>query len=454
MPDITHCDTIYALASAMGRAGVAVVRVSGNMAIPVVNAVVKNRDIKTFSPRTMQMVHIVNPVDGSDIDYGVAVVFPAPHSFTGESVVELHCHGSRAILNALYPALEHAGARLAEPGEFSKQAFANGKMDLTEAEGLVDLINAETHMQMQQAHLQSQGAMGKCYTQWANTILPILAHYEAYIDFPDEDLPPDVEQHAFDKIDGLIVDMQRHLESGSISERIRTGIQVAVIGEPNAGKSSLVNTLANREVAIVSSTAGTTRDVIEVNMDIGGYAVRIFDTAGLRPTSDYIETEGIKRAIHSANTSDILVLVADGSSVQVNQTYIQQKLENIQNSCVEVIVLCNKSDKSDFIPPPEAKNIFSVSLLTEQGLDGFISYLQGVILNRFRVQSDPIITRHRHRVALQACIQYLTQAKSAPVIELVAEDLRQAVRSIGKITGQVAVEEILDIVFADFCIGK
>ncbi len=448
-------DTIYALASAVGRAGVAVVRISGARAIPVVDRLVVSKTVGDFSPRTLHMVHLVHPETSADIDYAMAVVFPAPHSFTGEDVVELHCHGSRAVLDALFTALDSAGVRLAQPGEFSKRAFANGKMDLTEAEGLVDLINAETAMQMQQAQYQSRGGMRKTYTQWADTLLSILAHYEAYIDFPDEDLPPHVQQNAFDKIHAIIAHMQLHVQSGNISERIRNGIQVAVIGAPNAGKSSLVNMLAHRDVAIVSDTAGTTRDVIEVALDMGGYAVRMFDTAGIHRTTDTIESEGIKRALYCASDADILVVVADGSESQVTDAYVENMVSGIHNPHATVIGIANKSDKPTFKAPQHAvQHIFSVSLHTQQGVDGFMTHLQAVIARQFSVPSEPIITRHRHRVALVQCVHHLTQATTAPVPELIAEDIRLAVRALGNITGQVDIEQILDIVFSDFCIGK
>ena len=446
--------TIYALASAVGQAGVAVVRLSGATAIAIADRLVADTAVSDFPPRMLRRVRIVDPSDNTDIDHAMAVVFPAPYSFTGEDVVEWHCHGSRAVIDKLFTALECAGASLAEPGAFCKRAFVNGKMDLTQSEGVMDLINAETAMQMRQAQYQSQGGMRQKYTQWANTLLPILAHYEAYMDFPDEDLPADVAQNAFAKIDGLVADMDKHLHCGGISERIRSGIQVAVIGDPNAGKSSLVNTLAKRDVAIVSPTAGTTRDVIEVHLDIGGYAVRVLDTAGVRHSTDAVESEGIKRAIDAANNADIVVLVADGSDVRINEGYVQSRLSTIDNPTAAVIVVANKSEKSDFKAPSAAENIFCVSALTEQGLEAFISHLKGLILKRFAVPSEPMITRHRHRVALQQCVEYITRAKSAASIELTAEELRLAVRALGKITGQVDVEHILDIVFADFCIGK
>lgn len=446
-------ETIYALASAHGRAGVAVVRISGDTADAVANTVTENV-VGTFAPRVLSMVHITHPHDNSSIDHAMAVRFVPPHSFTGEAVVELHCHGSRAVLQALFCALDTAGARLAYPGEFSKRAFANGKMDLTEAEGLIDLINAETAMQLQHAQSQSRGVMRHTYTRWVDTILPLLAHYEAYIDFPDEDIPDTVAQDAFAKIDALVSDMEYHLQSAGVSERIRNGIQVAVIGRPNAGKSSLVNILTKRDVAIVSPTAGTTRDVIEVSLDIGGYPVRMFDTAGLRHTCDHVESQGIKRATQTANTADILVLVMDGTQTIVNDMSITEHLADIQNPHAPVVVLANKSEKIGFNTPKMRKNVFCVSIVKNDGIDAFMAYLQGVISERFSTVSDPIITRHRHRVALGDCVAYLKRAKSAPVVELTAEDLRLAVRALGRITGQVDVEDILDIVFQDFCIGK
>ncbi len=442
--------TIYALASGAGRSGVAVVRISGAGALSALSRM----GVDVIKPRYAHLCNLKNPKDDSVLDNALVLYFNAPYSFTGEDVVELHLHGSRAVLAETFSVLEGMqGVRLAEPGEFSKRAFENGKMDLTEAEGLIDLINAETHAQMKQAQRQAMGALGALYNSWADKIIPLLAHYEAYIDFPDEDLPDSLSQEALDKIGGIIREIKTHLADNNRGERMRDGVQVAVVGSPNAGKSSLVNALAKRDVAIVSGTAGTTRDVIEVSLDISGYPVRLFDTAGIRNSVDEIESEGIKRAITTAQKADIILLMIDGAETAITQDVIDEKTAELGNNNVPIIVLANKCEKENFVTPATS-NTFVVSMVDNTGVEEFLEHLQKIILSTFGTTGDPVITRTRHREALQDCYGALKQALQAPVPELIAEDLRVAVRCIGRITGQIDVEELLDIVFKDFCIGK
>ena len=443
-------DTIYALASGGGRSGVAVVRISGRQALNVLSIM----GVENPEPRYALLRNLKNPKDNSVLDNALVLYFNAPHSFTGEDVVEIHLHGSKAVLSETFSVLEDIqGVALAQPGEFSKRAFENGKMDLTGAEGLIDLINSETHAQMKQAQRQAVGELGTLYNGWADKIIPLLAHYEAYIDFPDEDLPESLSQEALSKIGGIMHVIEHHLADNNRGERLRDGIQVAVVGSPNAGKSSLVNTLAKRDVAIVSDTAGTTRDVIEVSLDMAGYPVRLFDTAGIRDSSDEIEVEGIKRAITTAQSADIILLIIDASNTLITQDSIDKSIAELGNNTAPVIVLANKCEKQSY-RVPIADNVFAVSMTNAFGLDVFLSHLQSVVLDCFGMTGDPVITRARHREALVDCNHALQRALIAPEAELIAEDLRVAVRCIGRITGQIDVEELLDIVFNDFCIGK
>ena len=441
--------TIYALASGVGRAGVSVVRLSGESALDIAGKL----GVKNTTPKTLQKVDLIG-TDKKLIDTAMAVVFNAPNSFTGENVVEFHIHGGRAILNNLFNNLEQLGAELATPGEFSKQAFLNNKMDLTQAEGLIDLINAETTAQMRQAQRQSGGVLKDLYNGWAETLVKMLAHFEAYIDFPDEDLPDNIQAELNTKRQNLIDSINNHLSDNNRGERIRGGLQVAIIGKPNAGKSSLVNVLAKRDVAIVSDVAGTTRDVIEVSLDINGYAVRLFDTAGIRTSADSIEQAGVERAIKSANDADIILLVIDGAETEITDDVINEHLTELDNLTAPVITVANKSEKTDFKAPKSSENVISISTVQGDGIEPILSHLQGAISEHFEVGEEPLITRQRHRTALSECEQHLTRSQSAPETELVAEDLRMALRALGTITGQVDVEDLLDIVFNDFCIGK
>lgn len=441
--------TIYALASGTGRSGVAVVRISGDNAITIAEKL----GAKFNAPKMLSRANLIDE-NNNLIDEAMAVSFPAPNSFTGENVVELHIHGSRAILNNLFDNLQRLGAVMAEPGEFSKQAFTNNKMDLTQAEGLIDLINAETTAQMRQAQRQSGGVLKDLYNNWADVLVKLLAHFEAYIDFPDEDLPIDVQNELNNKRQGLIDSISAHLSDNNKGERIREGLQVAIIGKPNAGKSSLVNVLAKRDVAIVSDIAGTTRDVIEVSLDINGYAVRLFDTAGIRNSDDEIEQQGVKRALQSANDADIILLVIDGSENKVDDKIIAEHLGSVENNSAPTIIVANKSEKPDFKAPESSKDVISISTHTGGGIDALLSQLQGAISDDFETGDEPLITRRRHRDALNECLENLIRSQSAPETELVAEDLRMALRGLGIITGQIDVEELLDIVFKDFCIGK
>ncbi len=368
--------------------------------------------------------------------------FKAPHSFTGEDVVELHTHGSRAVVKKIFEVLSALpDVRLAEPGEFSRRAFLNNKMDLTEAEGLADLIDAETTAQARQAMRQMEGELGRLYEKWRVAIIKNLANMEAYIDFPDEDLPQSLKDEITNGLQKFRDEMRLHLNDNHRGEKIREGIYVVILGAPNVGKSSLLNYLAKRDAAIVSDIAGTTRDVIEVNLEIAGLPVTLADTAGLRESGDVIENEGIKRALQRAERADLKILMLDAAD---NVADISLADEN-------TIILLNKIDTAQ---PDKRKADLEVSINTGQGMDVFMKMLEQKLAEKFQLSEAPLITRSRHREALVQALACLDSITFDNPIELVAEDLRHAAFSIGRITGRIDVEDILDQIFNSFCIGK
>ncbi len=441
-------DTIFALSSAPGRAGVSIIRVSGPQAFISFNALINNKNIDLIPRRTHKKIYY--PVTGILLDETLILTFVSPNSFTGEDTVEYHCHGSVAVVEGMLAALgTFAGHRLALPGEFTRRAFENGKLDLTAAEAVADLIDAETDIQRQQALDQMGGALARLYDGWRDELVRALAYVEAIIDFPDEDIPDSETAKAHPAIHKLLGDISAHLNDNRRGERLREGIQVAVIGAPNAGKSSLVNALAQRDVAIVSPMAGTTRDVIEVHLNLGGYPVILADTAGLRPDQladdnahDTIESEGIRRALKRAEDADIRLLVFDGSSAQDDKH--TAALVNEKS-----IVVYNKADVK---PRDGALNI---SVTTGQGMEALLFALTQKIETLMKTSREtPSLTRARHRNALEECAARLQASLNATQPELMAEDLRIAARALGRLTGRVDVEDLLDVIFRDFCIGK
>lgn len=445
-------ETIYALASAAGRAGVAVYRLSGPAAGAALAAVT---GAPLPPPREAVRISLVDPETGEQIDDGLALWFPAPASYTGEDVAELHLHGGAAIRQRALEILgRQAGLRLAVPGEFTRRAVLAGKMDLTAAEGLIDLIDAETDAQRRQALRQSQGALGLLYDGWRDRLLPGLAHLEAAIDFPDEDLPPEVEASIWAPVAGLLDEIDRHLEDRHHGERLRDGLRITIVGPPNVGKSSLLNWLAAREAAIVSASAGTTRDVIEVHLDLGGYPVVLADTAGIRATGSEVEAIGVERAFDRAQTSDLKIAVLAADDLEAVSA-IEDMIDN------ETICVVNKLDLADVgdaelrrLVGSASPALFKVSVKNETGLESFLSGVIAAVEGRIGAGDAPAITRQRHREALQQCADAMRRAIAEKNVELSAEDLRVAVRSLGKITGTVDVEDLLDIIFHDFCIGK
>ena len=443
--------TIYALGTATPTrahpGALAVIRLSGPRAGDALEQLT-GKPLPT--PRRMVLRTILDPVSGEAIDKGLVVWFAAPNTETGEPMVELHLHGGRGVVGAALDAIAHLGfCRLAEPGEFTRRAFEHGKLDLTEAEGIADLVTAETAAQRRQALQQMDGALHRLYEEWRGKGLRALAHLEAAIDFPDEDLPEGLADEVRVAIAGLQAEIAAHLEDRR-GERLRDGLSIAIIGPPNAGKSSLLNLLARREAAIVSETAGTTRDVIEVHLDLGGWPVVLADTAGLRDSTDAIEQEGVRRARARAAAADLRVLVLDASGDW--RAEMQAIIAATEHwTPARDIVVVNKTD----LAPVETSGIVALSTTGGVGLPELLTRLeQSAEASMQDGAGAPPLTRARHREALVDCQAALERALSAPEVALAAEDLRLALRAIGRITGAVRLDELLDVIFRDFCIGK
>lgn len=437
--------TIYALATPPGISGVAVIRISGPDANKIYGSLIK---IRTPKPRLAQLVKLYAADGHTVLDQGLSLYFPAPHSFTGEDVVELHTHGGRAVVQAVLAALSALpGYRLAAAGEFTRRAFDNGKLDLTQIEGLADLIHAQTEAQRIQALRQLGGGLGALYRGWANRLTKILAHYEAYLDFPDEPIPADLERGLLAEIHDIQTAIAHHLADAGRGERLREGLHIAIIGPPNAGKSSLLNVLAKREAAIVSAQAGTTRDVITVDLDVGGYPVTLYDTAGLRESADALEIEGMKRTAKTAQEADLRILVFDIMEPTALNDAVWQQYRTVPH-----LLVWNKVDLGEG-PGARGEGIL-LSTRSGYNLDQLLVVLAEKAAEMLGQSEGAGITRLRHREALEAALAAVTRSVVAPLPELRAEDLRQARFALGRITGQVDVEDLLDIIFRDFCIGK
>ena len=447
-------NTIFALASATGRSGVAVVRISGPLAMnTLAKLMAVQKKPKKIIPRRAIYSSFKDPITEEVLDNGLIIWFPGPNSFTGEDVVELHIHGGPIVISGILHALTKLdGLRMAEPGEFTRRAFENGKMDLTAAEGLADLIDAETIAQRRQSLRQLEGNLGQIYESWRQRLLEALSHTEAAIDFSDEELPEDIEVAAFQKISALKREITDHLMDNRCGEKLRDGALITIIGPPNAGKSSLLNLLAKQDTAIVSEIAGTTRDVIQVDLSIGGYPVTLADTAGLHDSSDTIEMEGMRRARQKAKTSDIKLAVFDVKNWKnLDQTTIKLIDSN-------TLVILNKCDHGPLKPPPflNGDPVYMISILNGIGVDELINVIIDRVAKIMDVGAAPAITRARHRVALEDCLSALSRSLEASDLsyELAAEDLRLAARCLGRITGRVDVDDVLDFIFKNFCIGK
>lgn len=439
--------SIFALASAPGQSGVAVIRVSGPAALDSYRALTgSDKD-----PKPRQAVYTrLKAEDGQMIDQAVALYFKGPASYTGEDVVEYTVHGSRAVIARLLDQLGRFQThRMAEPGEFTKRAFANGKLDLTAAEAVADLIHAETEAQRILALGQLEGNLAALYHGWAEQLKKLLAHQEAEIEFPDEDMPDGIDDAVRGKISALLAEMETHLQDNRRGERMRSGMQIAIIGAPNAGKSSLLNMLARREAAIVSDIAGTTRDIVEVSLNLGGYPVVISDTAGLREAhADAVEAEGIRRAIDRAREADLKIALFDATSPKADSATTAMIDE-------QSLVVLNKIDVLDAPLAKEFENSFEISVTGDIGIGALLNAVTEQVRAFFEAGGGaPPLTRERHRQNLIDCKACLESALLSDLPELAAEDLRQALQALGRITGRVDVEQLLDVVFRDFCIGK
>ena len=542
-------DTIFALSSARGKAGLCVIRVSGSRARVAVAALTGSG---VPEPREATLRRFVDG-SGEPIDRGLVLWFPSPHSFTGEDVAEFHAHGSRAVVAALVARLGQLnGLRPAEAGEFTRRAFARGKFDLTEAEGLADLIDAETEQQRRQALRQMDGGLRERYERWREALIKTLAHLEAVIDFSEEDLPGDLFERVSASALELKGEIDRHLSDGRRGEIVRDGFSIVIVGAPNVGKSSLLNALAARDVAIVTATAGTTRDLIEVDLDLGGYRVTLVDTAGLRETSDEIESEGIARARRRAAHADMRIAVIDATAPAIDELVagaliagdlvvankidlasVSHESENVETTAIESDVVddfvaresgeelrsdaiaphdvsvesalesdmsesdplssdaneeadsvARESDDKGDTPSPDDRGaplsddrdagslgamtcdvsdalslpIVRISARDGTGIGQLLSYLTEQVVARTGGSEAPPLTRLRHRRALEAASEALARAagnlNETRAMDLAAEDLRLAGREIGRITGRVDVEDLLDVIFRDFCIGK
>lgn len=447
-------NTIFALASAPGRAGVAVVRVSGPRAGDALLAIAQ--DLGSLpAPRMATRAVLYAPESNSadqsrdKIDDALVLWFPGPASFTGEDVVEFHIHGGHAVLDSLITSLSGLeGLTPAGPGEFSRRAFENGKMDLTAVEAIADLVDAETSAQRRQALAQMGGALAARYDGWRERLVKSMAFAEASIDFAEEDIPDDLARQSIEALRALADEIDLHLADDGIGERIRDGFRIALTGAPNVGKSSLLNALAKRDVAIVSDIAGTTRDVIEVPLDLGGYAATLIDTAGLRDSDDAIEQEGVRRARDQAATADLRLHLFDAGGPAPDVA-----------ADARTLLVLNKSDllATDAEAPAAALRI---SVKTGDGLGRLIAEMTDRIKDQAtrRAGSSAPLTRARHRVALEECRAALRRAvvnaEAGADEEMMAEDMRVAAQALGRITGRVDVEELLDRIFRDFCIGK
>jgi tRNA modification GTPase len=441
-------DTIYALSSGPGPAGIAVFRVSGPESGAALRALTGGKVLPP-SRRAVRAM-LVDPGEGAALDNGIAIWFPGPNSYSGEDLVELQVHGGPAVIAAMLRVLgARPGLRLAEPGEFTRRAFLAGRMDLTEAEGIADVIAAETEAQRRQAIRQADGALGRLYDGWREKLVGAMAHYEAYIDFPDEELPEEVTEKTTHQISWLVDVIFRHLDDSHRGERLRQGLDIAIVGPPNAGKSSLLNRLARRDAAIVSEYAGTTRDVIDVAMDLGGYPVVLADTAGLREAANSIEEEGVRRARRRAEAADLRILVVDGQ----DEAGFQESTGLVDES---TILALNKSDLGPARIVTEKPNlsVYAISAESGEGIGELLDGLEAIVRERIGLAGQPALTRARHREALEDCLEALRRSLVAPLPELAAEDLRLATRALGRITGRVDVEDLLDVIFRDFCIGK
>jgi len=442
--------TIFAISTGPGISGIAIIRISG----PETKSVISLHTNKAIPRPRVATLRKINKINTSElIDEGIVIWFPGPNSYTGEDMAEFHIHGSKAVIEALLSSIAKVkNCRLAEPGEFTKLAFQNEKINLLKAESIIDLISSETEIQRQQAIKIMNGKSENEFNFLREKLLKILSYIEAKIDFPDEDLPKNILQQIKKNSNEVISKIKKVLDDQKVGERIREGFKIAIVGPVNAGKSSLINHFANRDVAIVSETAGTTRDVIETHLNIDGYPVIISDTAGIRESKNEIEQKGIKLSLKKAEEADLKLVVVDAKTVDF--TGILNDLLD-QNA----ILVLNKSDLIDQYVGEELKKFDHVliSIKENKNLDKLILKIKNNLKNKFISSEDILITRERHRQHLVQCLEHLNNFNDKNDLEdfdKAAEDLRLATRNLGMIVGKVDVEEILGSIFKDFCIGK
>jgi tRNA modification GTPase len=442
--------TIYALSTGPGISGVAIIRISGEQSSKIIETLTGK---KLPQPR-IATLRKINKINSSElIDEGIILWFPGPESYTGEDMAEIQVHGSKAVIDALHSSISKIkNCRLAEPGEFTKLAFQNGKINLLKAESIADLISSETEIQRQQAIKIMEGKSADQFNFLREKLLKILSNVEAKIDFPDEDLPANILNEIKNSLNEVIEKIEKILNDQKVGERIREGFKIAIIGPTNAGKSSLLNHLSNRDVAIVSEIAGTTRDVIETHLNIDGYPVIASDTAGIRESKNEIEKKGIKLSLNRAEEADLKLVVVDAKKLDFTDV-LKGLLD--QNA----ILVINKSDLLEKEIDSEIKKINHVliSIKENKNIDQLISKIKNNLKNKFITSDDILITRERHRQHLEHCLDHLknfNKKNDDEDLDKAAEDLRLATRHLGMIVGKVDVEEILGSIFSDFCIGK
>ena len=442
--------TIYALSTGPGISGIAVIRISGENTKKVIN-ILTGKDIPEPRVATLRRINKINTSEL--IDEGIILWFPGPESYTGEDMAEIQVHGSKAVIDAIHSSISTIeNCRLAEPGEFTKLAFQNGKINLLKAESIADLISSETEIQRQQAIKIMNGKSADQFNFLREKLLKILSHVEAKIDFPDEDLPNDILKEIKKSSDEVLKNIEKILNDQNVGERIREGFKIAILGPTNAGKSSLLNHLSNRDVAIVSEIAGTTRDVIETHLNIDGYPVIVSDTAGIRESKNEIERKGIKLSLNRAEEADLKLIVVDAKNLDFTDVLKGLLDEN-------AILVINKSDllKQDIDPEIKKLDHVLISIKENLNIDELILKIKINLKNKFITSDDILITRERHRQHLEQCLENLknfNKKNEEEDFDKAAEDLRLATRHLGMIVGKVDVEEILGSIFNDFCIGK
>ena len=442
--------TIFALSSGPGIAGISVIRVSGSQTKNVISQLTQK---ELPAPRIATKRKFLKIEENQIIDEGILIWFPGPNSYTGEDMAEFHVHGSKAVINSMHKSISNInGCRLAEPGEFTKIAFLNGKINLLKAESISDLISSETEIQRQQAIKIMSGKSSDKFNLLRERLVKILSNIEAKIDFPEDDLPDDILNNIQTETKNIKEEIEKILDDQKIGERIREGFKIAILGPANVGKSSLMNYISRRDVAIVSEIAGTTRDVIETHLNLDGYPVTISDTAGIRESKDEIEKKGIKLALEKAENADLNIIVIEPESVDFSYFLTNLKLK-------KTILVVNKLDLGvDKISHDIKKHkpIF-ISIKENKNLDKLINFIKENLKTKFISTSDIYITRERHRSNLAKCVEHLKsfqEKKTLDDFDKAAEDLRLAVRYLGMIVGKVDVEEVLGSIFKDFCIGK